>query len=224
MVPARRANAAAAAYAPWLRRRFGYASNARATEHLSRWRHRAAARLRPARNWRVRLTLEELNSLSSVAAARVLHACGGSARWVDAMLARRPFASVPAVLDACDATWRDTGPNDWREAFAGHPRIGDRGPEDGGPSWSAAEQAGVDAADAAKRGALAEANREYEEKFGHIFLVSASGKSAAEMLELLRSRMRNAPDEELAVAGDELRKIARVRLEKLLGAREGVRR
>ena len=175
------------------------------------------------------LTLEELNSLSSVAAARVLHACGGSGRWVDAMLERRPFASVAAVLDACDAAWRDTGPNDWREAFAGHPRIGerapqDRTPQDRGPNWSAAEQSGVDAADAAKRSALAEANREYEERFGHIFLVSASGKGATELLGLMRSRMRNAPDAELAVAGDELRKIARVRLEKLLGAPEGVRR
>lgn len=175
------------------------------------------------------LTLEELNSLSRIAAARVLHACGGNGRWVDAMLARRPFASASAVLDACDAAWRDTGPNDWREAFAGHPRIGERAPQDRrpgdrGPNWSAAEQLGVDAADAAKRSALAEANREYEERFGHIFLVSASGKGATELLELMRRRMRNAPDEELAVAGDELRKIARVRLEKLLGTPEGVRR
>lgn len=182
----------------------------------------------------MKLTLDELNSLSSVAAARVLHACGGNRRWVDAMLARRPFASVAAVLDACDVAWRDTGPNDWREAFAGHPRIGERisddrgpehrGPEDRGPNWAAAEQSEVAAADAAKRAALAEANREYEERFGHIFLVSASGKGATELLALMRRRMRNAPDEELAVAGDELRKIARLRLEKLLGAPEGARR
>lgn len=182
----------------------------------------------------MKLTLDELNSLSSVAAARVLHACGGNRRWVDAMLARRPFASVAAVLDACDVAWRDTGPSDWREAFAGHPRIGerapedrrrdDRGPEDRGPNWAAAEQSEVAAADAAKRAALAEANREYEERFGHIFLVSASGKGATELLALMRRRMRNAPDEELAVAGDELRKIARLRLEKLLGAPEGARR
>jgi len=177
----------------------------------------------------VRLTLDELNSLSRVAAARVLYACGGNGRWVDAMLARRPFASVAAVLDACDAAWRDTGPNDWREAFAGHPRIGERipenrRPEDRGPNWSAAEQSGMDAADAAKRSALAQGNREYEERFGHIFLVYASGKGAAELLELMRRRMRNAPDEELAVAGEELRKIARVRLEKLIGVREGAPR
>lgn len=176
----------------------------------------------------MKLTLDELNSLSSVAAARVLYACGGNGRWVDAMLERRPYASVDALLDASDVEWRATGPNDWREAFAGHPRIGERRPEerrpeDRGPDWSAAEQSGVDAADAAKRSALAEANREYEERFGHIFLVSALGKGATELLELMRRRMRNAPDEELAVAGDELRKIARVRLEKLLGAREGAR-
>lgn len=176
----------------------------------------------------MRLTLDELNSLSRVAAARVLYACGGNGRWVEAMLARRPFASVAAVLDACDAAWRDTGPNDWREAFAGHPRIGERAPEDRledrGPNWSAAEQSGVDAADAAKRLALAAGNREYEERFGHIFIVFASGQSAAQMLELMRRRMRNAPDEELAVAGEELRKIARVRLEKLIGVREGAPR
>jgi 2-oxo-4-hydroxy-4-carboxy-5-ureidoimidazoline decarboxylase len=176
----------------------------------------------------VKLTLDELNSLSRVAAARVLYACGGNRRWVDAMLQRRPYASVDALLDASDVEWRVTGPNDWREAFAGHPRIGerrpeDRRPEDRGPDWSAAEQSGVDAADAATRSALADGNREYEERFGHIFLVCASGKSAAEMLALLRARMSNTPDQELAVAGDELRKIARVRLEKLLGVREGVR-
>jgi 2-oxo-4-hydroxy-4-carboxy-5-ureidoimidazoline decarboxylase len=178
------------------------------------------------------VTLDELNSLPHDAAARSLHACGGSRRWVDALLAQRPFASLDELLNASDAAWRGTRPNDWHEAFAGHPRIGerataqtdDRTADDRRPNWSAAEQSAVDAADAATRSALADGNREYEARFGHIFLVCASGKSAAELLELLRTRLRNAPDEELAVAGDELRKIARARLEKLLAPKEGVRR
>lgn len=172
------------------------------------------------------MTLHELNNLRHDAAARSLYACCGCTRWVDAMLERRPYTSVDALLDASDMEWRVTGPNDWREAFAGHPRLGECAPaqtDDQARNWSAAEQAGMDAADAATRSALADANTEYEARFGHIFLVCASGKTAAELLELLRARMRNTPNDELAVAGDELRKIARVRLEKLLGVQEGVR-
>ena len=103
--------------------------------------------------------------------------------------------------------WAELGPADWLEAFAGHPRIGERA-----EGRAAAEQAGVAAAPAALLAALRDANRDYEERFGHIFLVCATGKSAAEMLELLRERLGGEPAEELAIAAEEQRKITRLRL------------
>ncbi|MGH7712175.1 MAG: 2-oxo-4-hydroxy-4-carboxy-5-ureidoimidazoline decarboxylase, partial [Gemmatimonadaceae bacterium] len=165
------------------------------------------------------MTLDELNGAPRAVAAKSLLACCASTRWVGAVLSQRPFTSLEALLAASEAAWRATGPNDWIEAIAAHPRIGARDPTDtdaGSRAWSASEQSGVDIANAATRSALADANREYEARFGHIYLVCASGKSAAELLGDLRARMRNTPEQELAVAGEELRKIARLRLEKLL--------
>lgn len=169
------------------------------------------------------MTLDELNALPGAEAERTLTACGGSSRWVTAMLARRPFASRQAVFTAADRAWLDLGPNDWREAMAAHPRIGDAfSPHSDAQSraWSKQEQSGVAGTDSDSRLELAQANREYEARFGHIFLVHATGKSFAEVLELCRARMLNTPESELAVASEELRKIARTRLEKLLGATE----
>jgi 2-oxo-4-hydroxy-4-carboxy-5-ureidoimidazoline decarboxylase len=169
------------------------------------------------------VTLDELNALPADAAERTLKACGGSSRWVTAMLARRPFASHDALLAAADSAWHDLGPNDWREAIAAHPRIGDAfSPHSNAQAqaWSMQEQSGVAGTDSDSRFELAQANREYEARFGHIFLVHATGKGFAEVLQLCRERMLNSPEDELAVAGDELRKIARTRLEKLLGATE----
>lgn len=169
------------------------------------------------------MTLDELNALSADEAARTFQACAASSRWVAAMLERRPFASREALLMAADAAWRELGPNDWREAIDAHPRIGETfSPHSDAQSraWSRQEQSGVAGTDTDMRFELAQANREYEARFGHIFLVHATGKGFAEVLRLCRARMRNTPDEELAVAGNELRKIARTRLEKLLGAGE----
>ena len=164
------------------------------------------------------MTLDELNAISDVAAGRALRACCGASRWVDAMVARRPYGSEEELLETADAVWRELGPDDWREAIAQHPRIGEMVLESDARSraWSSGEQSGVSAADDAKRAAVTAANKEYEERFGHIFLINATGKSATEILAACRSRMSNAPDEELAVAGEELRKITRIRLEKLI--------
>jgi 2-oxo-4-hydroxy-4-carboxy-5-ureidoimidazoline decarboxylase len=167
------------------------------------------------------VTLDELNALPAADAERTLKACGGSSRWVTAMLARRPFASQDAVLAAADRAWLGLGPNDWHEAIAAHPRIGDEfSPHSDAQSraWSKQEQSGVAGTDSDSRFELAQANREYEARFGHIFLVHATGKGFAEVLQLCRARMLNSPEDELAVASEELRKIARTRLEKLLGA------
>jgi 2-oxo-4-hydroxy-4-carboxy-5-ureidoimidazoline decarboxylase len=171
------------------------------------------------------MTLEELNALPRADAERAIGACCAARHWVDAMTNARPFESVTSMLDTSDAIWRTTTPDDWREAMAHHPRIGERAPGGDARSraWSAGEQAGASAADTDLRRALAQANREYEARFGHTYIVYATGKTAAEMLSDLRRRLSNGKDEELAVAAEELRKITNLRLRKLLSVDEPVR-
>lgn len=125
------------------------------------------------------------------------------------MTAARPFASVPALEVIADVVWSALAPGDWLQAFAAHPRIGSRG----GGAWSAQEQSGV--ADSA-RARLAQLNRDYEARFGHVFIVCATGRSGAEMQATLERRMENNPDDELRQAAEEQRRITRLRLEKLL--------
>lgn len=145
-------------------------------------------------------------------AADLLRECCGSSRWVAGMVARRPFGSREAVLDAADEIARSLDASDWREAFANHPRIG----EQTRSSWAAQEQSGASGATAAVRQALADVNRDYEQRFGYIYIVCATGKSAEEMLTIAQGRLRNDPDTELRVAGEEQRKITQLRLQKLL--------
>ena len=170
------------------------------------------------------LTLARLNALPVAEAEEQLRACCGSSRWVEAMLARRPFGSADQLLAAADEAWRATGPQDWDEAFAHHPRIGER--QAAAPvsvtagAWSAREQATAADAGAAVRAALAEANAAYERRFGRIYLVCASGRSAEELLADVAARMRNDPEREREVAVEEQRKITRLRLNTLIDARE----
>ena len=153
-------------------------------------------------------------------AKKLLTECCGASRWVSGMLARRPFRSHAAVLSAADEIWRSLEPTDWREAFSRHPRIGERksaAPQsERGSAWAAGEQSGVEQAREDVRAELAAANREYEQRFGYIFIVFATGKSAEEMLALARARVRNDPDVELHAAAAEQLKITRLRLDKLL--------
>lgn len=148
-----------------------------------------------------------------------LRACCGSTRWVERMLDRRPFGSLEALLTAAREEWFALAPDDWKEAFAAHPRIGDREalrhrfPETG--EIAAREQAGVDGAAADVLAALAEGNEAYERRFGFIFIVCASGLSARQMLEMLRRRSANDPAAELQIAAGEQAKITELRLRKL---------
>jgi 2-oxo-4-hydroxy-4-carboxy-5-ureidoimidazoline decarboxylase len=136
------------------------------------------------------------------------------------MVARRPFGDAQALLRAADEVWAGCAEPDWREAMTHHPRIGDvsrlREKFAATASWSSQEQKGVGAASEETLHALAEGNRAYEARFGFIFLVCATGKSADEMLSLLRARLDNAPSDELRIAAGEQAKITRIRLEKLL--------
>ena len=132
------------------------------------------------------------------------------------MVARRPFASEDALLQIARQEWFALGPDDWREAFAHHPKIGDRAALaarfPATHHLSSREQAGVSDASEEVLTALAEANQAYEAKFGFIFIVCASGKSAEEMLALLRARLPNDHLTELRVAAEEQSKITALRL------------
>ncbi|MEA2693798.1 MAG: allantoicase [Acidobacteriota bacterium] len=155
--------------------------------------------------------LARLNGLGAEAAAAELLACCGSAAWSRALAGLRPFASEEALFAEAERVWWDLTPEDWRQAFAAHPRIGERA---GG--WSQAEQAGARDAAAPLLAELAAANRAYEDRFGHVFLICATGKSAGEMLRALRARIGNEPEEELRIAAGEQAKITRLRLSRLL--------
>ena len=154
---------------------------------------------------------EYLNSLPADAARAALARCCGAVRWVAAMLADRPFKSDTALLETAERAWWGLGREDWLQAFARHPRIGARTAD----QWSRGEQAGVDAATAATRTALAEGNRAYEERFGHVFLICAAGRAADELLGELHRRLANDPATELRIAAGEQAKIIRLRLGKL---------
>jgi 2-oxo-4-hydroxy-4-carboxy-5-ureidoimidazoline decarboxylase len=166
------------------------------------------------------MTLPEFNALPEAAARAELLRCCGAAAWADGMLRRRPFADRAAALAAADAAWAETGAEGRREAFAHHPRIGGRdalrAKFAATRAWALGGQASVAAADEATLDALEKGNADYEAKFGRIFIVCATGKSAAEMLALLRARLPHDPETEFALAAAEQAKITRLRLEKLL--------
>ena len=165
------------------------------------------------------LTVGAFDALPAEAAADLLRACCGASRWVSSMVDRRPFGSVDALLAAADEIWWSLDEADWREAFSHHPRIGEQtsaaGSSERARSWSSSEQAGVATAQDTVRDSLLAANREYEKRFGFIYIVCATGKTATEMLTLARQRLGNAKDVELRVAAEEQRKITRLRLQKL---------
>ena len=151
-----------------------------------------------------------------------LRHCCGARRFAYGMAQRRPFESLEGLIAAADEVEATFGPEDWREAFAHHPRIGDIGAlrlkfaSAQSKSWSQGEQAGVAGAEDAVLEALAAGNQAYEDRFGFLFIVCATGKSASEMLAILEKRLGNDPAGELAVAAGEQSKITRLRLHKLL--------
>jgi OHCU decarboxylase len=158
--------------------------------------------------------LEWFNQLSDEEAASELLAVCHSRRWAKEVAAGRPYGDLAALQRAADEVWLGLGPEDWLEAFAAHPRIG----EGGGASadWSRQEQAGVGGAGPEVQDRLARGNADYEARFGYVFLVSAAGRDAEEILAALTERLGNDPATELRVAADEHRRITRLRLERLM--------
>lgn len=161
-----------------------------------------------------------LDLASEREAEEMLTRCCGALRWVRAMLARRPFKTDEALFRIADEEWAKMEKADVLEALSHHPRIGAsldelRRKYASTADWSAGEQAGAAQASEETLRALRDGNLRYEEKFGHIFVVCATGKSAAEMLAILEARMHNDPATEIGVAAAEQAKITRIRLEKL---------
>jgi OHCU decarboxylase len=158
------------------------------------------------------MTLAELNRLPRYRAEEECLKCCGSKAWARSMARRRPFTNLERLLQAAGEIWHSMDAADWMEAFQAHPRIGERNVS-GAP---AREQSGMDRAPAAVATAIEEANREYFEKFGFIFIICATGKTGEQMLDNLRSRLTNSPEDELRVAAEEQNKITLLRLKKLL--------
>jgi 2-oxo-4-hydroxy-4-carboxy-5-ureidoimidazoline decarboxylase len=164
--------------------------------------------------------LSWLNTLPPSEARVALARCCGAARWVEAMLQRRPFRSPAALLQEADAAWGELTAADFLEAFSHHPEIGVSLDElrrkfAATADLSRGEQAGAAGASEAILGALRSQNQAYRARFGYSFIVCATGKTASEMLALLQDRLGNEPEAELAVAAAEQAKITRLRLEKL---------
>lgn len=164
--------------------------------------------------------LDRLNALAAEDATRELLTCCGSRAWAGRMADARPFADADALLERADAVWWSLDEADWREAFRSHPPIGGKKAQAGQTareqSWSAGEQAGMRTAADETRAALAEGNAAYEARFGYIYIVCATGRTADEMLALLHARLGNDPGTEIRAAAEEQRKITRIRLQKLL--------
>jgi 2-oxo-4-hydroxy-4-carboxy-5-ureidoimidazoline decarboxylase len=149
-------------------------------------------------------------------ARALLTTCCGSTRWVERMAGRRPFGSREELLIAARQEWFTLSEGDWLEAFRQHPRIGDRDALRarfaGTAHLSEKEQAGVEGAAESVLAALADANRAYEKKFGHIFIVCATGLRAEEMLARLHARLPNDPATEIRIAAEEQAMITAIRL------------
>ncbi len=174
----------------------------------------------PTREGKMAEGLRLLNALPDEQARAILLACCGSSAWVAHMLSRRPFVNAPQLLEIGARTWESVGPQGWREAFNHHPQIGESraAVEISARSqrWSEQEQGGTQRASPQLLAELARVNASYRQRFGHTFIVCATGKTGEEMLAMLKQRLVNDPEAELRIAAEEQRSIMRLRLEKLL--------
>ncbi|PWT94590.1 MAG: OHCU decarboxylase [Blastocatellia bacterium] len=161
-----------------------------------------------------------LNKLSSTDATTELLKCCGSRRWAEEVNNRRPFTSLSHLNETAHDVWWSLDRDDWLEAFRSHPKIGERTakkePAAQAQQWSTQEQAAIGKSSSQTKDLLAKLNHYYEAKFGYIYIVCATGKSAEEMLLILQDRLSNDPDDELKIAAAEQAKITALRLAKLL--------
>jgi 2-oxo-4-hydroxy-4-carboxy-5-ureidoimidazoline decarboxylase len=164
--------------------------------------------------------LKRWNQLSAEEAKNEIVACCGSRVWAREMANRRPIADEARLLSVSDEVWRRLSERDWTEAFESHPRIGEsrsaHGRDRRSAAWSSEEQHTASAEIDAVKVALAEGNGEYERRFGRIFIVCATGKTGADILEILRHRLDNDRATEMREAAEQQRQITRLRLKKWL--------
>jgi allantoicase len=180
-------------------------------------RLRAHARVEFADRSVVSRGVAQLNQLTGISRQQAFRRCCGAIGWADRMASTGTFLDEAHLLRTAEELWWTCSPDDWQHAFAAHPRIGDAAAKDAATAtWSAGEQQGAAGAEAATRAALADANRAYADKFGFIFIICATGRSADEMLAALRARLGNDVDTERRTAAEEQMKITRIRLRKLL--------
>lgn len=164
------------------------------------------------------MTIAEFDKLSREEKQKLLFQCCGSTAWVNKMLSLPKAEDLIDLFEDAEECWYTLTENDWKEAFSHHPKIGDiesLRKKFAADQFAGGEQAGVTGASEQTLHGLAEGNRAYEEKFGYIFIVSASGKSAVEILGILTARLQNKPEIEIAIAMDEQNKITNLRLQKL---------
>ena len=172
-------------------------------------------------NWEAdNMDLQQINNLDKEKAHHLFMQCCTSERWVEKMVAGRPYIDSNSLRQTADRHWNQMTEDDYLQAFEGHPKIGDitslKAKYANTKELASDEQAGVKQAYDQLMIDLAEDNRAYEEKYGFIFIVCATGKSAEEMLNLLRVRLKNTRHRELEIASEEQRKIFHLRLEKIL--------
>ena len=165
-------------------------------------------------------TLKWFNELAPETAREELLKCCGAKRWAEIVAQTRPYSSFEDLITKANDTWWTLDRDDWLAAFRSHPKIGERKAANPvaaqSQQWSTQEQRGVANATPDAVDKLARLNRAYEEKFGFIFIVCATGKSSDEILALLEQRLNNAPEVELPIAAAEQAKITELRLRKLL--------
>lgn len=166
--------------------------------------------------------LEWLNSLPHEEAVKALLQCCGSKRWAEEMAKMRPYPTLETVIASANDTWWSLQKEDWLEAFRSHPKIGEQkaatAVSNQSHQWSGQEQAGVSNASRETVDALAALNRAYEQKFGFIFMICATGKTSEEILSMLRRRIENDAATELPIAAAEQSKITELRLKKLVSS------
>ena len=166
------------------------------------------------------MTFHELNTLPAASLKTELFRCCGSTAWVEKMIRFFPMDDLVEMLEDAEEQWYACTEADWREAFAHHPKIGDieslSGKFSDTGEWATAEQDNVNVASGETITRLALVNEAYEKKFGYIFIVSATGKTAEEMLALMEQRLSNTAQDEISIAAEEQIKITLLRLQKLI--------
>jgi 2-oxo-4-hydroxy-4-carboxy-5-ureidoimidazoline decarboxylase len=168
------------------------------------------------------MTIAEFDHLNNEKKREILQKCCGSSVWIEKMLTIPPAEDLIDLFEDAEEKWYECNEEDWKEAFLHHPKIGDinslKEKFASTADFVEDEQLSVKETSEKVLESLAESNRAYEKKFGYIFIVSASGKSAEEMLGILTARLNNNPEEEIQIAMEEQNKITRLRLEKFFNS------